>query len=77
MWLSNKEVTVGIKFIPDPDYPDPKWFIPDPNLDPEKVPYLTGSGSTTLKLTVPTVGNAAVLHQQATRKDVANLNIFA
>ncbi len=27
---------LGIKFIPDPDYPDPKWFIPDPTPDPAK-----------------------------------------
>jgi len=27
---------LGIKFIPDPDWPDPKWFIPDPNTDPAK-----------------------------------------
>ncbi len=29
---------LGIKFIPDPDWPDPdpKWFIPDPTPDPAK-----------------------------------------
>jgi len=38
------EKKLGIKFIPDPDWPDPdpKWFIPDPTPDPAKS---SGSGS--------------------------------
>ncbi len=36
--LFNREVRYGIKFIPDPDWPDPdlKWFISVPNPDPAK-----------------------------------------
>ncbi len=38
---------LGIKFIPDPDWPDPdpKWFIQDPTPDPDPA---KSSGSTTL-----------------------------
>ncbi len=42
---------LGIKFIPDPDWPDPdlKWFIPDPtpDLDPAK-----SSGSDRIRIRI-------------------------
>jgi len=52
---------LGIKFIPDPDWPDPdpKWFIPDPTPDPDPDPAKS-SGSTTL--VTYTLQQASQLH---------------
>ncbi len=42
---------LGIKFIPDPDWPDldPKWFIPDPNPDPDPA---KSSGSDRIRIRI-------------------------